>query len=147
MTEPLWLPKGALILVADGARALMLRNDGPPSAPRLVVEHRMEAAENPPDHAGADRPGRVFKGDRRAAVDVGSRHDLEEARFADIVAETFAKLAAGAPAAPLALAAPPPVLAILRRALPDATRARVIAETPKDLVHHPVEEIARVLCA
>jgi protein required for attachment to host cells len=145
MTEAFWLPNGALVLVADGRRALLLRNEGSPAAPAFTVEHHMEGAENPPDNEGDDRPGRVFKGDRRAAVDVGSRHDLEEARFAEASVEAFAALAARAPDAPLALVAPPSVLAVLRRALPDALKARVAAETAKDLVNHPVDEIARVL--
>ncbi|TVQ56544.1 MAG: host attachment protein [Rhodobacteraceae bacterium] len=145
MTEKFWLPNGALVLVADGRRALMLRNEGSPAAPAFTVEHRMEAADNPPDSAGHDKPGRVFKGDRRAAVDIGSHHDLEETRFAEVVADAFRTLAEATPDAPLALVAPPPVLAVLRKTLPDPLRARVRAEAAKDLVNHPVAEIARVL--
>jgi protein required for attachment to host cells len=146
MPDELWLANGALILVADGRKALVLRNDGPPAAPALTVLRDLAADPNPPDRAqGTDRPGRVAKGERRAAVEGGDFHEAAEQRFAAAAAAAFAAAAAAAPRAPLAVAAAPATLAALRAALPEAVRGRVMAEIAKDLVNHPVPEIARVL--
>jgi len=146
MTEDLLIPHDALILVADGRKALILRNEGSLTAPRLVVERTIAAPPNSPDHEqGADRPGRVFKGDRRAAVGDTDRHELAERRFAAAVADAFNAEAGAAPDAALLIVAPAPTLAALRAALPQALRARVIAEIAKDLVNHPADEIRKVL--
>jgi protein required for attachment to host cells len=146
MADELWLKNGTLILVADGRKALVLRNDGPPAAPALSVLRELTAAANQPDRAqGADRPGRVAKGERRAAVAGGDFHDAAEQRFAGDAAGAFAAAAAAAPAAPLAVVAAPATLAALRIALPEGVKRRVVAEIAKDLVNHPAPEIARVL--
>jgi protein required for attachment to host cells len=146
MAEDLLIPHDALILVADGGKALILRNEGTPMAPRLVVEKTIAAPANPPDRAqSADKQGRVFKGDRRAATEETDRHDLAERRFAATVADAFDAEAEAARGAALLIVAPAPTLAVLRAVLPQALRARVIAEVAKDLVNHPADGIRKVL--
>ncbi len=54
----LYIPPEALVFVGDGQKALVLRNAGDATTPRLVVE-RVFVAENPPTREqGSDRPGR-----------------------------------------------------------------------------------------
>lgn len=144
MTENLLIPHDALILVADGGKALILTNAGTPTAPCLEVVKTLAAPKNPPDRdQGSDRPGRVFKGVRRAATQETDRHALAERRFAEEAAAAFDTASAGVGA--LLIVAPAPTLATLRATLSDAIRARVMAEIAKDLVNHPAAEIQKVL--
>ena len=156
MTDKLFIPHDALILVADARKALILTNAGTPAAPRLEIAETLEAPANPPDRdQSSDRPGRVFKTgrpgrsgggvERRAAVGQTDRHDLAERRFAETVAAAFGTAADAAPGARLALVAAPATLAALRDALPQALRGRVFAEVAKDLTNHPPAAIQKAL--
>lgn len=141
---PLRIPHEADILVCDGRRARLFRNEGTPQAVNLKLRLTRDAPPNPPTHEqGADRPPRVRSGDRRSAIDQTDWHDLAERRFADTIAETLEQL--GEPPTALIVVAPPRMLASLRLALPERLRRAVMAEIDKDLTKHTVEEIGRCL--
>ncbi|WP_276326193.1 host attachment protein [Bradyrhizobium elkanii] len=56
------IPKNALVLVGDGRKALLLRNEGDYQFPNLKAEAVFED-QNPPTHLqGTDRPGHFIKG-------------------------------------------------------------------------------------
>jgi protein required for attachment to host cells len=147
MSDAVTLLHGAIILVADGRKALLLRNAGGAASPVLVVEHVMEAPDNPPDRdQGADAPGRIAKGEgRRAAVEDEPRHDRAEAAFAEAAMAALTSIVAASPPCDLILVAPPRTLAALRDAMPERLRERVAGEVAKDLVKHPLPELTRVL--
>jgi protein required for attachment to host cells len=147
MSDAVTLLHGALILVADGRKALLLRNAGGAASPVLVVEHAMEAPVNPSDREqGADAPGRIAKGDgRRAAVEAPPKHDRAEAAFAAAAVEALAGLVSAHPRCDIVLVAPPRALAALRDAMPERLRARVAGEVAKDLVKHPLPDLTRAL--
>lgn len=147
MSEAVTLRHGCIILVADGRKALLLRNAGAAPSPALVVEHVMEAPENPPDREqGTEAPGRIAKGEgRRAAVEAEPRHDRAEAAFAEAAAAALTSLVAASPPCDLILVAPPRTLAALRDAMPERLRARVAGEVSKDLVKHSLPELTRSL--
>jgi protein required for attachment to host cells len=147
MSDGVTVRHGCIILVADGRKALLLRNAGAALSPALVVEHAMEAPENPPDRdQGADAPGRIAKGEgRRAAVEVEPRRDRAEAAFAAAAAAALTSLAAASPPCDLILVAPPRTLNALRAAMPKRLRARVAGEVAKDLVKHSLPELTRAL--
>lgn len=141
--QPVTIPHGGYVVVCDGGKALVLRNEGPLFKPDLRVQRVFEAPPNPPTHAqGTDRPPRVRLGDRRSAIEQTDWHDLAERRFADEVALA---LNAIEPMTALVIVAPPRTLAEMRRALPERLKRVVIAEVDKDLTKHPVEEIGRQL--
>lgn len=141
-TRHLAIPHGGYVIVCDGRKALLLRNDGPPLDPDLRVQRAFEAPPNPPTREqGADRPPRVRLGGRRSPIEQTDWHDLAERRFADEVAEALGTI----DPVPTLVVAPPRTLVELRRALPERLRRAVIAEIDKDLTKHPVEEIGRCL--
>jgi protein required for attachment to host cells len=144
----LWIAHDTWILVGDGRKALMLRNEGTPQKPTLNVIDVLKGNDNPPTSAqGADRPGRVMQGNPgvRAAVHQTDWHEIAEERFAATVASTLDAAAKTNRFEKLILVAPPHTLAALRKNLDAKTAQRVVAEIDKDLTKHPVPEIARLL--
>jgi hypothetical protein len=69
------------VVVADGERALFLKNKGDAMHPQLTVFREMEQ-ENPPDREqGTDRPGRVNGGGaQRSSVEETDWHEIGSAR-------------------------------------------------------------------
>lgn len=123
MTEALniKIPHGGYVLVGDGRRALVLRNEGHALHVSLKVQHLFEAPPNPPTREqGTDRPPRVQQGERRSAIAQTDWHEIAEHRFAEEVAA-------------------------LRHALSDRLKRVVIAEIDKDLTKLPIEEIGQRL--
>ena len=77
------------VIVADGEKALFLRNQGDTQCPNLQVVQEMEQ-ENPATRdQGSDRPGRYNDGPfiHRSAVQDTDWHRIGKERFADEVAE------------------------------------------------------------
>jgi protein required for attachment to host cells len=141
------IPHDAIVFVGDGCKALFLRNDGDEKFPNLRTE-RVFLDHNPPTHEqGSDKPGRSFSsvGHGRSAVEQTDWHDLEQHRFARVVAEALEKLMRERHVKALVIAAPPRTLADLREALHKDVKARIIAEVDKDFTGQPVYEIEKHL--
>ncbi len=146
MTEAfnLKIPHGGYVLVGDGRRALVLRNEGHALHLSLKVQHLFEAPPNPPTREqGTDRPPRVRQGEHRSAIEQTDWHTIAEERFADEVAAALDRIADAIPA--LIVVAPPRTLASLRQALSERLKRVVIAEIDKDLTKLSIEEIGRRL--
>ena len=144
----------ARILVCDGRKALILRNDGPAGSPQLSVEREIHAP-SPSHHSGdlgSDRPGRSAQ---RQGAQLGPRSAVEEVDFHSQEEEKFVREALADFAAhcernnvqEIVLIAPPRALAVLRKAGSKALFERVVGEIDKDLTRHTVEDIARTLGA
>jgi protein required for attachment to host cells len=141
------IPHDAIVFVGDGCKALFLRNDGDEKFPNLRTE-RVFLDHNPPTHEqGTDKPGRSFSsvGHGRSAVEQTDWHDLEQHRFARVVAEALEKLMRERHVKALVIAAPPRTLADLRQALHKDVKAGIIAEIDKDFTGQPVYEIEKHL--
>jgi protein required for attachment to host cells len=149
MSNKISIPHDAIVFVGDGRKALFLRNAGDEKFPNLKTE-QVFVDQNPPTHdQGTDRPGRLFAGatarDKRSAVEPTDWHELEQHRFARMVADEFEKLVRKRKVRAVVIAAPPRILAELRQALHGDVKARVMAEVDKDLTKHPVYEIEKHL--
>jgi protein required for attachment to host cells len=141
------IPHDAIVFVGDGCKALFLRNDGDEKFPNLRTE-RVFLDHNPPTHEqGSDKPGRSFSsvGHGRSAVEQTDWHDLEQHRFARVVAEALEKLMRDRHVKALLIAAPPRTLADLRQALHKDVKAGIIAEVDKDFTGQPIYEIEKHL--
>lgn len=151
MTPELRIPSATLVVVADGHKALFLRNRGTAQIPDLVVEDTMEQ-NNPPDREQtSDRAGRRAASPThpsvRSALDQTDRHQLEESRFSAKVAERLYRDPPTGAFDHLILVAPPTALGQLRRHLHDSVSQRVLSEVPKTLTQHGVADIQKVLTA
>lgn len=143
----LFLTTGTWVVVADGAKALLLENTGTAEAPQLRVVKKT-AIDNPPTREqGTDQPGRMDGpgGAPRSAMEQTDFHRLAEEGFArDLAGDLEARLEAGEMKR-LVLAAPPQMLGSLRAAMGPALAGAVIAELPKTLTGHPTAEIAKIV--
>jgi len=147
MSEPIRLKHNGWVVVADGAKALFLRNAGDEKFPNLQI-FRKEEQDNPPTREqGSDRPGRFNDGGpgHRSAVAETDWHALAEERFAADLSNILYKRAHKGDFSELVLVAAPAVLGELRKDLHKEVAARVIAEIAKDLTNHAVGDIEKLL--
>lgn len=135
--------KGALLLVADGAKALILSNDDTAEEPSMHVVWKSEQPSRPDHETGTERPGRVHESASvgRSSVEMPDEQDRKEAAFLEAATEEFTGRARGKPRVPLLIAAPPSGLAVIRKALPKDVRARVCLQVASDLTHMPLPAI------
>jgi protein required for attachment to host cells len=143
------LAHGAWVFVGDGQKALFLINEGDeefPNLRRLAVE---EHKDPPSREQGSDAPGRAYSsvGEIRSAVGETDWHELEKERFAASIADRINKVALSGAFNQLVIVAPPKILGDLRCKFTKETETKIIAEVPKDLTHHTIPEIERLLTA
>ncbi len=147
--EQITLKHGLWVLVADGEKALFIRNEGDAKFPNLQVMREL-SQENPPTREQAsDKPGRFNDGPspHRSAVQETDWHKIGKLRFADEIAEKLYKAAHRGDFDHLVIAAPPLVLGELRKKLHGQVADRVVAEIPKTLTNLPVYDIEQMLAA
>ena len=143
------LKHGIWVVVADGEKALFLRNEGDAVYPNLEVVREIRE-ENPPTREhGTDRPGRFNDGPsvHRSAVADTDWHRMEKQRFADEIADRLYKFAHRGDFDELVLVAPPLVLGEMRQKLHKEVTDRLAGEVPKTLTNHPIPEIEKLLAA
>ena len=143
------LTKGTWVLIADGEKALFLRNRLDAQNPDLIVV-RKDEQDNPPDSAqSADRPGR--KPDtgvnQMSAMDDTDWHELAKDRFARDLADRLYGYAHKGAFERIVLVASPSVLGALRKELHKEVQRRIVAELHKDLTNHPLDKIEEMLKA
>lgn len=139
------LTHGTWVLVADGEKALFLRNVTDADDPNLEV-FREEEQDNPATRdQGTDRPGRFNDGPsvHRSAVADTDWHWLAKERFAADLADLLYKLAHKGKFERLILVASPKILGELRKELHQEVASKVVAEADLTLTNHPVHEIAK----
>ena len=144
MTE---LTGDSWVVVADGEKALFLRNVTDAEDPHLVVVQK-ETQENPPTRdQGTDSPGRGHDSgpNQRSAFDETDWHQLAKDRFAHDLADLLYKRAHAGAFERLVIVAAPSVLGELRPALHKEVAARVIATIPKTLTNHALDEVEAIL--
>lgn len=141
------IPHGAWVLVGDGEKALFLRNKGDAQYPHLVVE-RVLGQENPlTREQGTDEPGRRSDiiSPQRSAMEETDWHRIGKERFARTLADLLYQAAHAGRFDKIVIAAPPTTLGDLRQHLHEEVKARMIGTVAKDLTHHQVDQIERIL--
>ncbi len=138
-----------LVVVCDGAKALLLADAGIAPQPRLSVMETMVEPHATTAALGTERPGRVYQsqGTARSAVEQTDFHTEEEIAFLNRVAERLSAIVAERGVERILIVAPPRALGTLRDALSAHVRALVSGEMAKDLVKMPVPEIERHIAA
>ncbi|MER9330134.1 host attachment family protein [Mesorhizobium sp. M0152] len=143
------LKHGIWIMVADGEKALFLKNVGDSKFPNLEVVREMEQDNPPTREQGSDSPGRYNDGvsPHRSSVEDTDWHRLGKERFADEIADQLYKLAHGGEFNEIILVAPPMVLGTMRKKLHKEVEDKVAAEIPKTLTNHAIPDIEALLQA
>jgi len=166
------VPHNALVLVADGRKALFLRNEGDAQMPNFQVEQHREHP-NPKDsdqktdasggasstQSGPGAPSVAQNGSMhargggaqfapaRGTFEETDFHQLEEDRFAGEIADMLKKRALNNGFDALFIVAPPRTLGELRKHYHKEVEARLKGEIDKDLTGHPVPDIEKALAA
>lgn len=137
------------VVVADGEKALFLRNEGDALYPNLEVVREIREENPPTREQGSDRPGRFNDGPsvHRSAVADTDWHRAQKEKFADDIADRLYRLAHRGDFDKLVIVAPPLVLGEMRRKLHKEVSDRIVGEVPKTLTNHPVYEIEKLLMA
>jgi protein required for attachment to host cells len=144
---PITIPHAAAVLVADGRKAILFKNEGDALHPNLRPTRQFDAPPNPPTHLqGTERPGRTLTSSgRRSAMATTDWHVLAERGFARSVAEAVDTARERGEFSALVVVAPPKTLAALRSAFADETKQITLAEVAKDLTKHPAHVIGSLL--
>ena len=138
---PMKIPSNTLVLVADGRKAMVLRNAGDAKFPNLKIEWAVMDQNPPTAEQGSDRPGRLNFQSRRSSVEQTDWHAQEEIAFAKRTAAALDDLVRELKAADVVVVAPPRTLSVLRQSLDRETSSKVIAELAQDLVYRPIGDI------
>lgn len=142
------IPHEALLLICDGAKAIVARNLGSADHIKLDVILSLQAPDNPQtSESGSDRPGRVMQSfsARRSAVEVTDSHELAKVTFLGEATQLFERIARENHGAALVVVAPPTALGVVRDKLARDMPERSAIQIDKDLTKHPVQGIARIL--
>jgi protein required for attachment to host cells len=139
--------RGDWIVVADGAKALVLENIGTVLQPKLTTRETYQQPDPKTHELGTDAPGRAFSsvGNIRSAMEQTDWHEEAEQAFLKKLAERLHAAVLAGETKGLVVIAPPRALGILRRALSSNVRSILRGEIDKDYVTEPVQEIEKRL--
>jgi protein required for attachment to host cells len=137
-----------IVMVADGEKLLLFRNEGDEKFAVLKTVAHEEVPHAATHEQGSDRPGHSVAnaGQRRSSYEDTDWHDQDEQRFARHAAETLER-AAGQSQADIVLIAAPRALGEMRKHIPARLSERIVAEIPKDMVRRETDDIVEVIFA
>jgi protein required for attachment to host cells len=134
------------ILVADGARALLIRNEGSATKPKFALIRRYQQDNPATREQGTDRPGRTNDaGTHKSAMENTDWHQIAEDRFVHDIAQVISTAFQRHEFDSLIIAAPPTALGEMRKALPEEIRDHVLSEINKDFTHLALPELEEVI--
>lgn len=141
------LDQGTWVVVADSEKALFLRNLTDQQDPNFEVRD-IEEQDNPSDiEQSANRPGRMHDGGpgHKSAMDDTDWHELAKERFAKDLSDILYEEAHKGAFDKLVLVASPQVLGVLRQDMHQEVTDKIVADIPKTLTNHPVDEIEKIV--
>lgn len=134
------------ILVADGARARIVENNGPGKGLEPALNYEFAASHAPTRDIGADKPGRGKGGGSHHVMDPKVNwHNFEKHLFADSMAKVLEKANNDHVFGALVLVAPAKVMGELRKKLSSGVKDKITAELGKDLTHLSLHELGQHL--
>jgi len=141
-------PTRTWVLIADGARARVLENDGPGRGLTSVEEHVFASDHSATHDLVSDREGRSFSshGHGRSAYEAHTDPHRElKCKFAQLLAKVLARGLEHGSYDRLIMVASPVTLGDLRAAISTPVRAKVAGEVAQDLTKLPNAEVAEHL--
>lgn len=127
------IPKNALIVIADGRKAILLRNHGSGGEVSLKEERRLSPKDLRDDGPSGSRP------------EDQTPRQTDEATFAKQLANTLRTMKLSGAYESLVLVADPQTLGQLRDTMHKEVEASLVLTLAKDLTNHSVAEIAKAL--
>ena len=141
------LEHDGFVVVADGEKMLLLRNQGDAEFPHLELVEQNEQESRANRELRRDSPGRSFAsvGPGRSAYDEADSRQVGEDRFAAQTADRLNRMALENRFRSLVVVAPPRTLGELRRSYHDELVKRLVGEVPKNLTNATLDEIERLV--
>ena len=141
------LPHNALVMVADGKKALFLRNHGDENQIDLRTEAHDQRADRKDREIKTDAPGTTGQsgGYGRPAMDETDFHQQEEDRWIKDAADELKKRALRNDFDALAIIAPPKALGVIRRELHKEVERRIVLTLNKEMTDRPIPDIEELL--
>lgn len=143
------VPHNASVVVTDGRKALLLRNEGDTRFSNFQLVQKWQQRVEADRNLKSDGPGRSFsshdRGTRRSSYSETDLHELAENQFLSEIAHALHGKAACGDLGQLVIVAPPRALGELRKYLSDDLAELVIAEIAKDLVKHSIADIEQLI--
>ncbi len=136
------------VVIADGARARIYRNDGPGRGLDAVPDRSMTGDRRRERDIMADKPGRSFDSHgqgRHSMEPTTDPRDVLERQFLGELADMLQSAANAGEYDRLVLAAAPRALGELRDRMPRAVADRISAEISKDLTKLPSGDLPKHL--
>lgn len=127
------IPRNALVLVADGRKAILLRNDGAGGDVSLREERRLSPKDLLDDGPSGSRP------------EDQTPRQTDEATFAKQLANALSQMKQSGAFEALVLIADPQTLGQLRDTMHKYVERSLVLTLAKDLTNHSVAEIAKAL--
>jgi len=141
------LPHNALVLVADGTKALFLRNQGDQNQIDLRTEAHDKREDRKDREIKTDAPGgtRQAMGYGRPTMDEADFHTQEEDRWIKDAAEELKTRVLRNDFDALAIVAPPKALGMLKKSLHKEVERRIVCTVNKEMSGRPVPDIEALL--
>ncbi|MCK5444442.1 MAG: host attachment protein [Rhodospirillaceae bacterium] len=134
------------ILVADGARARIVENNGVGKGLEPALNYEFAASRAPSRVIGTDKPGRGKGGGSHHVMDPKvDWHTFEKHLFAGAMADFLEKADNSRDFDALVLVAPPETLGQLRKRLNPNVKGKVTAELGKDFTHLNLHDLGKHL--
>lgn len=143
------IENGTLVMVADGKKLLVFRNDGDSKYPVLTTLAH-EEVKNPASRTqGSDAAGHVRSSTAAGGSSYGDTdwHEQAEADFARHAADVLEKFASEQQEAGIVVVAPPRTLGNLRSHYGNRTSQQITGEIDKDLAMHVTDDIVKAIAA
>ena len=141
------IPQNAHVVVVDGRKLLLFKNEGGLAAPKLsVVTHREQ--DSPATQAqGADKPGQTQSsvGAVRSGYEQTDFHQQDEDRFAVEGADMLKREVLAGRIEALIVIAAPRTLGQLRKHYHGEVVKCLLGEIAKDVAGRPTDEITAVI--
>lgn len=141
------LPHNALVLVADGTKALFLRNHGDQNQLDLRTEAHDQREDRKDRELRTDAQGAKNNtpGIGRATTDETDFHQQEEDRWVKEAAEELKQRALRNDFDSLVIIAPPKALGVIRPELHKEVEKRIVLTLNKEMTGRPIPDIEELL--
>lgn len=135
------------VIIADGEKALFLRNEKDATHVHLKMIHEMSQSNPATREQGTDKPGRFSDGPtaHRSSAEETDWHEIAKRRFAKDVADTLYTHAHKGEFERLIIIAPPLVLGEMRQEFHKEVSDKIVKEIPKTLTNHSTSDIQTII--
>ena len=143
------IPHNAHVVVIDGRKLLLFKNEGSPASPKLILATHREQDSAATHDQGSGEPGTNHQsvGNARSGYEQTDFHQQDEDRFAANAADMLKREVLAGRMSALIVVAAPRTLGELRKHYHAAVEKRLLGEIAKDVAGRPSDEIAALVAS